>query len=436
LDDVCVRSITLSLLALSLVGCPGSREGGGGGADAGSATSAAVPVPAVAPSSLAGATAAGEEAKVVPLRPDEAVAPDTNVDGEVFGLEVLFEIRMKNLPAPPPAFGAVQSAIATAQTATVGSLRASIGAGRFRARAGRHAFALADGWELRADRGHGGALLFLDPTSYRVVQAGATRALFSERRLDVSALGPARILEEAPGSHLARATTRTSITTTYGTLKLDQITAPSSAPPRPAPAKDAKGDGGELAEAGLDGAGVPLCRLLLELVAADRALGGGPCAESLVPVRAEIAWSSGGGVVIEATSLREGTIARVDLAFPPGTAHLATTALGDVSDDPLNADALLAIRSKGEPGALDLSNKSPQPRVAVIDGITAVTLPPANDRAITLRAGKYVLEWRSPLGEKVDRTLEIDVPGKAASVQWVPAPPSSASPIASVRNGP
>jgi hypothetical protein len=430
-----VRPITL-FFALSLVGCPGSREGGGGGADAGAATSAAVPVPTVAPSSLAGATAAGEETKVVPLRPDEPIAADLNVEGEVFGLEVLFEIHLKNLPAPPPTFGAVQTAIATAQTATVGSLRASLGAGRVRAPAGRHAFALSDGWELRADRGHGGALLFLDPTSYRVVQAGATRALFSERRLDVSALGPARILDEAPGSHLARATTRTSITTTYGTLKLDQITAPVGTPPRSSPSRDAKADGGELAEAGLDGAGVPLCRLLLELVAADRALGGAPCAASLVPVRAEIAWSSGGGLVIEATSLREGTLSRADLAFPPSVAHLATTALGDVHDDPLGPDALLALRGKGEPGPLDLSNKSPQPRVAAIDGIPAVVLPPSSERTLTLRTGKYVLEWRSPLGEKVDRTLEIDVPGKTASVQWVPAPPSSASPIASVRNGP
>jgi hypothetical protein len=176
--------------------------------------------------------------------------------------------------------------------------------------------------------------------------------------------------------------------------------------------------------------------MLLELVAADRALGGVPCADSLVPVRAEIAWSSGGGIVLEATSLREGTLSRADLAFPPTGAHLATAPLGDVPDDPFGGDALLAIRAKGEPGALELANKSPQPRVAVIDGIPVITLPPSSDRTVTLRTGKYTLDWRTPLGERVDRTLEVDVPGKTSAIQWVPAPPSSASPIASVRNGP
>ncbi|MGZ3419133.1 MAG: hypothetical protein ACXVEE_14775 [Polyangiales bacterium] len=434
-----MRLITV-LLATLMLGCPGTREGSGGGSEAGSASSLPPAFPAVAPSSLPGATAASaDEAKSVALRAGEPIAADmAPTEGEVFGLEVLFEVRLKGLAPPPTPLGAVPTAIATAQTATVGTLRASIGAGRFRARAGRRAFALADGWELRADRRHGGMLVVLggEPISYRVVQAGATRALFSERRLDVSPLGPARIAEEAPGSHLARSTTRTSITTTYGTLLLDQIAAPT-APLRPVVStKDAKAETGELSEAGFDGAGVPLCRLLLELVAADRALGGVPCADGLVPVRAEIAWSAGGGVVIEATSLREGTLSRAELAFPPSGARLSTAALGEVQDDPFGGDALLAIRSKGEAGALELSNKSPQPRIATIDGIPVVTIPPGGDRKITLRTGKYVLEWRSPLGERAERTVEIDVPGKSSSIQWVPAPPSSASPIASVRNGP
>jgi hypothetical protein len=259
LEEDLVRSITLAVASfVLLVGCPGSREGSGAGSDAGPSTSAPPAFPAVAPSSLAGATAASEgETKIVALRPDEPLAADGAAsEGEVFGLEVLFEIRMKGTPAPSA--GAVPAAIATAQTATVGTLRASIGAGRFRARAGRHAFALSDGWELRADRHHGGMLLVLGSDSYRVLQAGATRAFFSERRLDVSALGPARIAEEAPGSHLARSTIRTSITTTYGTIRLDQIAAPI-APSRPfTSARDAKGETGEVAEAGIEGAGVPL----------------------------------------------------------------------------------------------------------------------------------------------------------------------------------
>jgi hypothetical protein len=176
--------------------------------------------------------------------------------------------------------------------------------------------------------------------------------------------------------------------------------------------------------------------MLLELVAADRALGGGPCSESLVPVRAEIAWLAGGGVLIEATSLREGMLARADLAFPQPGSRLVTTPLGDVRDDAFGGDALLAIRSKGEPSSLELANKSPQPRVAIIDGVPVITLAPGAERTISLRAGKYVLEWRTPLGERVERPSELDVPGKASANQWVPAPPSSASPIASVRNGP
>lgn len=430
------------LAAVALLGCPSSRDGG---VDPPPGTPAEAPTPK-SPWSAAGATPKAtpsstvprDEIKLVPLHAGEPLPTDTApVDGEAYGLELLVEVRLRGLAPAPPQVGATHAAASVAQAASTGSLRIVIAADRFRARVGPRTFALEEGWELRADRRRGGAVLIVpgaSAPSYRVVPSGGLRALLAERRVDVMPLGPSHVTILEPGTHLGRPTTRVQIATTWGSVVVEQIAAPA-APKSSTPRPDARTSDADQ-EGSVDGGGEPLCRAILELVAADAALGGAPCTDGAVPVRAEVAYAAGGGLVLEATSLREGSVPRGDIAFPPPAARMSVAPLGEPRTATVANEVLLALPGKGEPAGLELQNKSPTPRFAAIDGVVAALLAAGADRTVTLRSGKHVLEWRTALGEAVEPPREIDVPGSAAATQWVPMPPSSASPMASARKGP
>jgi len=426
------------VLAVATAGCPNTRDNGSGGSAPGmSSPVAAAPAPALHPSAgvLASATPQPEADQVVPLTAGEALTGDPGpIDGETFGVELLFEVRPRHAPGIPVHLGAVLGAVTTAQNGAVGVLRVAIAGGRVRVRIGTRAFALDQGWELRADRARGGSILMFRHNAYRIIPSGALRALLSERRVDVTPLGPAHLASLPDGSHLGRTTTRTRITTAWGTLDLEQM---SAAMPTKQPAKggDARGDAIE-SESPNEPTGEPLCRMFLELVAADRSLGGAPCAAPLIPVRAEISFAVGGGMTIDATSAREGSIARSDFAFPPPGATMSSEPLPETQGFVSTNEVLHSLRAKGEPVTFDVSNKTPSARVVLVDGVPAALLPPGADRALSLRPSRYVIEWRTPLGEIIERAAEVDAPGRAAVTQWVPPPLSSASPMASARNGP
>jgi len=387
---------------------------------------------------LANATVAPVDERIVPLIAGQSLPADVFSEGEAYGVELLFELRHRGVPAAPLHLGANANAITVAQNAAVGVLRVTLGVGRARVRFGARAFAMEEGWELRGDRRHGGAIVLFTHGGtpvYRVVPTGALRPLLAERRVDVVPLGPTHLASLADAApHFGRAVSRTRVTTAWGSLDLDQIAAPTSTR-SPSPKGDARADV-EAEQQGLDGAGESFCRSLLEMVAADRATSGPPCSIGLVPVRAEITYVNGGGLLIDATSLREGPIVRTDLAFPPASARASDVPFADPKRQLVPSESLFAIRSKGESVSFDLVDKSPAPRVALVDGVPAWLLPAGGDARVSLHAGRYVVEWRTPLGEIVERAVEVDAPGRATANQWVPAPPSSASPMASARNGP
>lgn len=428
------------IVAVATSACPSSRDNGSGGTAPGTASAvAAAPAPALHASAtvLASATPQPETDLVVPLLAGEPLPSDTVAsDSESAGAELLFEIRPRSAPGIPVHLGAVMPAVTSAQNLSSGVLRVTVAAGRVRVRVGPRAFALDDGWELRGDRGRGGFILLLASNQYRVVPSGALRTLLSERRIDVMPLGPTHLARIADGSHLGRTTTRTRVTTAWGSLDLDQMTVSPPAKSASGPRGDARSDAPELENTASDGGGEPLCRMFLELVGADRALGGAPCSPSLIPLRAEISFAVGGGIAIDAASVREGAVARSELAFPPTSAQLSTQALPEAKFTALGSDVLLSLRAKGEPAPLEVANKSPAPRWLFIDGVAVALFPSGAERSLSLRPSRYVLEWRTPLGEILERASEVNAPGRASVAQWVPPPLSSASPIASARNGP
>jgi hypothetical protein len=269
-----------------------------------------------------------------------------------------------------------------------------------------------------------------------VLPAGSLRAFLNEGRADVVPLAPARVVVSEASTRLGRKTERATVTTAYGVLELDQIVAPASL--RPAPTGDARppGDAGGTALS-LDGAGEPLCRLLLELVAADRVASGEPCRADRVPVFADVAYATGGGLTFEATSLHERSVPRWEITFPPTGAPLSPALSPAPAAHLLIADdALVAVRARGEIAQLVLQNDAGAPRVAVVDGIAAAIIPPGMQATLSVRAGTYLLEWRTPIGELVERSMEVTAPGRATAAQLSPTLPEIAAAIPSARIGP
>ena len=427
------------VLASLAAGCPASRDPADKApSPSGSAAPAPAPLLQPGPASVPSIQpVALPDERVVPLIAGQPLAAEAQGEGDAFGVELLFDARLLVTSPPPLHLGATATTIAAASGAASGGVRVTLGAGRARLRFGPRTFAMDEGWELRSDRRRAGAVL-LSPqagaATVRVVPTGALRPLLSERRFDVVPLAPTQLTSlPDPPPHRGRKVVRTKVVTAWGVLELDQMPAPTM--PRPSPKTDARGDV-DVELQGLDGAGESLCRLLVELVAADRAASGPPCSPALVPLRAELQFALGGGLLLDATSVREGPVARSDLALSPVGARMSSSPLPDPKQPFAPSESLLSLRSKGESTSFDLVNKAPAPRLALIDGVPAYLVPSGGDARVSLHAGRYVVEWRTPLGELVERALELDAPGRATATQWVPAPPSSAAPMASARNGP
>jgi hypothetical protein len=437
-------ALPLACAAGALAGCPSARsDGPGASGSASTSTSAILPSPSASArgrSSLP--ESAIEEATAgVALRVGVALPADPGAtDAEVVAMQLDFSLR-RAIALPPsrePSF-----------SGRVGTITVELADGRARLRLGAATFALPEGSQLRLSRGYVGALWVAastDPTpGYRIVPPGALRTFVTEARADVVPFGPTRIATTTPVEWLGRPAERTTLTTSYGRLLIDQIAAPHPAPRAPlAPAASAsslasgaRGDAGRAVEAGteaptigLDGAGEPLCRSLLELVASDRALGGAPCDAEHVPVRVEIAWSGGGGLLLEATAVRERPLARAELAFPPARLRVVPPPLlGDgasFSVDPPRGDTV----------ALELVDGALLPRIAIVDGVIVGWIAPGRALTVAVPRGKRHVEWQSLFGETAESAIEVEAPSRVVAGQASPTPLPSASAIASVRAHP
>ncbi|MEO7097093.1 MAG: hypothetical protein ABI175_27785 [Polyangiales bacterium] len=426
-----VRVLAVPLLVVSAfaTGCPARRDDASGGGTSqtstGTIASAQRPITGSTatplPSDLSGLAEAPLLATLpagVALPPDVAASePDS------WGIELEWSVRLRFAAGP---------AIERQPWTTL------LSGGRITMKLGAPVF-VDDRSELRASVGWVGALHVWGSQAsahYRVLPPGSLRAFLNEGRADVVPLAPARVVGGEPGDRLGRKTERVTITTAYGTLELEQIVAPASV--RPPLAGDARppGDAGQTSLS-LEGAGDPLCRLLLELVAADRVASGEPCRVDRVPVLADVAYATGGGLTFEATSLHERMVPRWEITFPPAGAPLSPT-LSPVPAAHLlvTADALLALRARGEVAQLVLQNDAASPRVAVVDGLAVATIPPGQNAVLDVRAGTYLLEWRTPIGELVERAIEVAAPGRAAAAQLSPVWPAIAAAIPSARIGP
>jgi len=316
--------------------------------------------------------------------------------------------------------------------------------GRAALQLGPHSSLARDGTALRFDHDHAGAIQVLASGAYRIVPPGAARAFLDEGRADVLPLVASSVAALDGGTKLGHATVRARLTTAYGVIDLEQIVVEprvgTSSPPAVASSKGTAppfvhADAGATNGDPLDGGGGALCRFLLDLVASDRVLGGEPCASDRVPVHASIAYVGGGGLVVDASALRETTVARDDVAFPPFGAPLSPP-IDDHEPRALVSPAtLLALRAKGDVVSLEVTNDGDRFRVALLDGLPVLSLPSGASAVLSVRAATYRFEWRTPIGEIVAPAFDVVAPSKITAAQSTSLP-GSPSAMASALKAP
>jgi hypothetical protein len=252
----------------------------------------------------------------------------------------------------------------------------------------------------RSDR-YGHIVLWPSSTDYRVVGEGALRPLLGERRVDVTPLATATPTAQGEGRRLGVSVRRVELASNLGTLKLEIGRVPEA------------GEGGPL-----------LCRTLVEIGGVDPKTT--HCQAGEVPLAAAYAWRSGGGIGFEVVSwTRRTDLAHNDLLVPPPGATFAPAGLPSVPDGIfLTREELAALRLA--PAALPPSkdpslpgegfvadNRSDALLYLLVDGVPVVAVPPGADRyVIGAPRGRYVTQWRTFLGDRIDPAQTVEIPGR------------------------
>jgi hypothetical protein len=269
-------------------------------------------------------------------------------------------------------------------------------------------FVLPPSSDLRSRLDRYGHLLFWGgDADYRIVEPGALRALLGERRLDVSPLSPAEFRAAGEGPRRLGLRTRRV-----------EIAARAAKATFEVASLGAAGDGGPL-----------VCRFLLDLMSvAPNAAGGGACGADEVPLHAELRWTTRGALSFDVTSIgRRSEASLQSLAVPPASASLVTspppavpaelllarTELAAFRSAPVDLPASAAHGSQPPPEAgLLLINSSDELRVVWIDGVPVAWVAAAGRLALnTMLRGRYVLQWRTFLGDGWEAPDAMIAPG-------------------------
>jgi hypothetical protein len=365
-----------------------------------------------------------------PLDPDAPSerAKDPAKDGgreitsakELSGWTLSAALRASDIPGPPKAPEVSDKGLEAARKKTEAHLAIDLSQTRARIVLAEGAFVLPQGAEIRArtDR-YGHVLLLPNEATYRVVAPGALRALFGERRLDVAPLAPAEL--SAAGDGLRRFNLRTR--------KVDVTTRAAKATFEIASVAGA-GEGGAL-----------VCRALLDLMNAPPQT---PlCSQDDVPLHAELRWTTKGWIAFDViTMARRYDLAAQQLAAPPMNASFVRDPLPHADSEPLLTKSdLAALRTNAvdPPSApqntpqhmteradahapapqsgLSLSNGADVLLFVWIDGVPAAWIAPGAQAHLDgLQRGRYLVQWRTFLGDAWEPPHLVNVPGSSAIV--------------------
>jgi hypothetical protein len=383
----------------------------------------AEPAPLATPPSAAAAaapTATSTDGGVAlgPLRADRALAPDAprevvretpgkDAPRELAGYALQATVRTGEGPPTPKTPEVNTAAIDTARRRT--EMHVAIELSQTRARLVLSGgFVLPQGTEFRSRwDAYGHVLLWPGEDTYRVVPPGALRALLGERRLDVAPVSHATTVSTGEGPHkLGLSTRRVEITTRAAKATLELATL-----------RDA-GGGGPL-----------LCRFLLDLMSAPPSTNA--CAGDEIPLRAELRWTTRGTLTFEVTSVtRRADFAPQELAAPPSAATFSAAPLPSApsevlvpkselaalrtgpSDVPSPAQAQSDAQAPPPESGLLLVNTTDELRVGWIDGFAAAWVAPGGRALLSsLPRGRYVVQWRTFLGDSWEPAAAVFAPG-------------------------
>ncbi|WP_437569774.1 hypothetical protein [Sorangium sp. So ce542] len=339
----------------------------------------------------------------LPLSPATPLPEDAPSARELSGVTLEAAFRWRDVPQPPKAPEVAAAGVHAAQRLTDLSWKVDLTeTGRMRVQFTSRALPLPPGSELRARHDvYGEILLWPASAQYRVVPPGALRTLLGERRVDVTPLSAGSARPVGEGKRLEVDVRKVEVHASLGALYLELGRMPEA------------GDGGPL-----------LCRALLEILGVDPK--SPECVAGEVPLYASYAWQSGGGVAFEVTSaVRRTDLLSTDLLMPPPSSAYAAAGLPSAQGGVfLTRDELAAIRTEplplpasvdpGAPGEGFVAvNQTDALYYLLVDGIPAVAVPPMSERYVAgPQRGRYVVQWRTFLGESIDPPQTVEMPAR------------------------
>lgn len=342
--------------------------------------------------------------------PPESMRPATPIAAEgvpfqrdASGVSLDAALRWRDVPAALRAPEVSGDGVREALKLTALTMKIDLSdAGRMRAELTGRAFPLPAHTEIRARSDHFGSIvLWPSATEYRVVPPGALRTLLGERRVDVTPLSAGTVRAQGEGRRLGTVVRKVELASSVATVKLE-IAKVSEA-----------GEGGQV-----------LCRALAELGGVDPRTTA--CQPGEVPVHAVYAWQEGGGVSFEVTAIAKRTDlpANAMLVPPPGVRHVPSGLPAVPHGIFLSREELTAfrvapltlppVRDSSVPGEGFVAvNHADRMMYLLLDGVPVVAVPPHADRyVIGPHRGRYVAQWRTFLGEKVQPAQTIEMPAR------------------------
>jgi hypothetical protein len=321
-------------------------------------------------------------------REDTALRADTELR-DLGGIALKARFRWLDLALPSRLPEANLEAVERARNALSFDVEVELTAtGRLRLELASDAFVMPRGTEIRARADvYGHAVVWPDSRSYVVLPPGTLRSALNERRADAIPLVRPKPVEGQAPALLGVPVERQRLTTQLGRLDIDQAQLPGS------------GLGGPL-----------LCRLLLELVAANPE--SSACDPEFVPLRAEYSWAEGGKAAFEvARWTRLPSVPAEGVMVPPRSAAFKRGELPPPGPPLLLDGAELSrfrLRPSGNPErrephgvkeGLLVVNRGELAGYLLIDGAPVLRVEPrGGDVTLPLVSGTYSVAARDFLG--------------------------------------
>jgi len=343
----------------------------------------------------------------VPMRGDSALAPDS-LTRDTLGYTLSAVVKQGDLTGPPRAPEVNTASLDAARKKTELRLAVDLGSSRMRVALLGAGWLLPAETELRArsDR-YGHIVVWPGGATYRPLAPGSLRALFGERRFDVAPITPADVTpKDDVGKRIGIRTRKVEVATRAAKAVFEIGRLPDL------------GDSGTL-----------LCRLLLDLMNAPPS--SAVCNEGELPMRAEVRWTTRGSIAFEVTGvLKREKITDVPtsaLLVPPSSAQFSVLPLPSGGVHPLLAPPeITAFRTgpidvplsppppAGITDGLVVANTTDQLRVLHVDGIPVAWLAPgAKELLPGFQRGRYIVQFRTFLGESFELPVTQTVPGLA-----------------------